>query len=119
MQIALGHLIAKLEACDQSKDVEFDFCGFIPGDLDSYRGYYEQIALEYDNSGTVTVGELLKKCRDAIGATFTGYKGGEYTMRASTPVWVANYGHSCNTTITDVTEGRFTVYLVTGLADID
>ena len=35
---------------------------------------------------------LLKECRAAMGAVFTGYKGGEYQMGKSTPLWVASYG---------------------------
>jgi hypothetical protein len=30
---------------------------------------------------------------EAIGKTYTGYKGGEYVMGKVTPVWVANYGN--------------------------
>src|SRR5690606_41383495 len=35
---------------------------------------------------------MLGHARDALGATFEGYKGGLYTMREDTDCWVASWG---------------------------
>jgi len=61
------------------------------GEADSYRGYYEQIAFEPKDSASV--GEMLAHAKAAEGKTFTGYKGGEYTMTGDTIVNIAEYGH--------------------------
>ncbi len=92
-QLTLGEMILKLEAiADKSKPVVFDE-QYHPIGLDSWRGSYAELAFEYVQTGKkLSVEELLKKCRDAIGATFYGYKGGEFVMGKTTPVWVANYG---------------------------
>lgn len=104
VQLQLGELIDLFEKCPPDKTVRYDFPHFVPGDLDSYRGYYEQLALEYVDTGEVpTAASLLTKLKAADGATFEGYKGGEFTMDRSTLVWVANYGSSGHTIITGVT----------------
>lgn len=57
----------------------------------SYRGYYDQLAFEPANN--VTVAEMLECAREALGNTYTGYKGGDYTMHEYTEVNIAYYGH--------------------------
>lgn len=56
----------------------------------SYRGYYDQLAFEPKRS--VTIGSMLKCAQQAIGQTFEGYKGGDYTMGEHTDVYLAEYG---------------------------
>jgi hypothetical protein len=63
------------------------------GELDSYRGYYSDLAFEPSESGE-TVASLLNRCQAAMGEVFQGYKGGDYVMGRNTPLWIANYG-SC------------------------
>lgn len=41
-----------------------------------------------------TVADLLAVLKLAQGKYFVGYKGGDFTMGKTTPVWVANYGSS-------------------------
>src|SRR5690606_12034716 len=55
-----------------------------------YRGYYERLAVE--PASNVTVGEMLADLRGAIGATYEGYKGGEYEMGEWSDVYLAEYG---------------------------
>lgn len=101
-QLTLSELILKLEHIeDKNKPVIFDK-RYFPVDIDSWRGSYRELALEYaDTRDTLTytgekltVGELLKKLKATIGATLYGYKGGEFLMGKTTPVWVAQYGES-------------------------
>jgi len=120
-QLTLGELVERLEQCEQDADVYFDFCRYQPGVLDSYRGYYDHLALGYEESGTgplpVSVKALLKMCKDADGRIFHGYKGGAYEITRRTPLWVENYGHSSGTTIADVADYGYRVILSTGYID--
>lgn len=61
------------------------------GVLDSYRGYYDDLAFE-PNTHITTCGEVLEICESAIGQVFTGYKGGKYVGHDKTPLWMASYG---------------------------
>lgn len=56
----------------------------------SYRGYYSCVAFELKDN--ITVEEMLESAKSALGATFVGYKGGEYKMDNSTDVYLAEYG---------------------------
>lgn len=83
-QMTLGSMIATLKG--MSSDVPMCL-----GDLDSYRGYYCDLAFE-PSEESKTVAELLEICQGSMGQVFTGYKGGDYMMGANTPIWLAHYG---------------------------
>lgn len=102
--ISLGELIALLEARPADNDVSFDFCGLMPGSVGSYRGYYDHLALDYhsDYSKRPTVADLLAELRGAVGKIYEGYKGGDFRMDESTPVWVSQYGESHSTAVLGV-----------------
>ncbi|MDC0644040.1 hypothetical protein OAP32_00520 [Crocinitomicaceae bacterium] len=86
-QMTLGKLIVVLEEMDPDTIIQ----GL--GELDSYRGYYSDLAFDPVND-MVKASDLLAQCKAALGATFTGYKGGEFYMDESTPLFIAPYG-SC------------------------
>lgn len=83
----LGDLIKVLEAADPSTPVRYGF-----GKPDSYRGDYCDVA--FAPVENTTIGEMLEHARAALGATFHGYKGGEYEMGELTQVWICEYGTS-------------------------
>lgn len=117
-QLTLGMLIEKLARCKPDSIVYFDFGNVRPiNDVDSYRGFYEQLALGYEDTysiSTVTVRQLLKTLEDSVLATFGGWKGGEYVMDDDTPMWAANRGDSTRTMIVGVHEYEYgIVYLLT------
>lgn len=131
-QLSLGELILKLEpiAAKQSEviekykseaDVVYDFEYLYPTRFDSWRGSYDELALNFETnryeSKRLTVSEFLNLCKETIGKTFTGYKGGEYTMGKSTPVWVANNGNAGNTAIVNVVDNEYEVILITELCE--
>lgn len=95
-QLVLGELILKLEAIENKKlPVIFDDGKYHPVSVDSWRGSYCELAIEYSGEGArLKLADFLKILKDTIGETFTGYKGGDYVMGKTTPVWVANYGDS-------------------------
>jgi hypothetical protein len=95
-QMTLRELIISLEAIsDKTLPVYFDNGKHWPNELDSWRGVYAELALEYDQTPEApNVQVLLDELKSAVGKTFTGYKGGDFTMGNHSPVWVANYGNS-------------------------
>lgn len=91
----LGEVILLLNAASPTDIVKLDFTGETPHGLDSYRGYYEDLSLDYAcESPAMRVGRLLKMFEDAVGKTYQGYKGGDFTMSTKTLVWVAPYGNT-------------------------
>lgn len=105
-QMTIGGLIRALRAaeCDTDATLQWDFLtmGVYPGG--SYRGFYDQYALEYgplnpsdpreQKQRLATPADLARHLEGAIGQWYTGWKGGEYMMLDETPVWVGNPGES-------------------------
>lgn len=87
--LTLGELIAALSNEPQGKAIVADN-GYTPDTFDSYRGYYADLAMEPGKASTC--GEILVKAHASNGATFTGYKGGEFDMNENTPLWLAHGG---------------------------
>ena len=81
----LFQLIKYLEKHNRDKVVVLGF-----NNPHSYRGHYEELAFE--PVPRVTIGEMLACARGALDRTFTGYKGGDFTMYSYTPVWLSQYG---------------------------
>lgn len=106
-QITLGRLIGLLEEIeDKSKALCFDFAGLCPGDLMSWRGAYDELAIDPTRAVYlfVTVSNYLPHLRDAVMTTFTGYNGGKYIMDRDTPLWVAAQGCVGNTAVVGIKE---------------
>lgn len=91
--LTLREVIARLEREDPAKRLPVGFHA-----PHSYRGYYEQLAFEvtYD----ITVGDMLAAAEAAMGATFQGWKGGDYVMDGDSDCWlVKEEGHGGGETI--------------------
>ncbi len=128
LQLTLGELILKLEAIDdKTLPVIFDGKKHYPTGVDSWRGSYCELAIEYSTTSChMSVKGLLKILKNTVGKTFTGYKGGEFLMGKTTPIWVANYGVShgfkedgdkyCQAII-DVTKGKNNIIIKTKAID--
>ena len=88
--MSLGEMIDELEKVrDKDACVVFDWCDMEPSEFRSYRGYYEHLVIV--PAGSImdnTVKSFLNKCKDCVGKTFTGYKGGDFRMGRKTPVWI-------------------------------
>lgn len=83
--MTLGELIARLEQHDPDKVVKHGF-----NNPHAYRGYYDDLAFE--PAENVQVGYMLMIARECVDRTFGGWKGGEYTMKTYTDVWLAERG---------------------------
>lgn len=107
--LTLGQLIEKLKKLDPDTFVTVDGIDSEIINPHSYRGYYEDLALETEDGGTTTVKSLLKILEMSLNTTFQGYKGGDYKMSADTPLWLSPYGSASNVAIMDLlkeTSGR-------------
>lgn len=103
--ITLGKFIALLEREPTNNTVRFDFGYFRPTSVSSYRGYYDQLAVEYvRDEKEITVKEFISVLRSAIDRVFEGYKGGDFKMDCDTPLWAANQGDSNSTAIVGIAE---------------
>lgn len=90
----LNDWIETLEAQPMTLPVYFDD-GEPVGSLESWRGVYAHLTLTTGRAPR-TVAELLAEARAAVGSTYQGYKGGDFTMDESTPVWADPYGDANN-----------------------
>lgn len=127
-QLTLGELILKIESIGTKadkkydnkngfKDIKFDFENARPTGLDSYRGFYRELAIsfsfDWDSGNDFNAEWFLQELKKAVGKTYTGYKGGDFVMGKITPVWVANYGNTGRTAVIDVIDEEYNIVLVT------
>lgn len=122
-QLTLGKIINLLENV-KNKDLPIVFDnGEIPSCLGSWRGVYAELYIGYDGDRNCyssdevekyypefnitlykqidsnlpdkpTVQDMLDLCKRSLGRSFTGYKGGDFTMDENTPLWVSQHGTS-------------------------
>ena len=85
--MGLQELIDALAAADQDYIAPLGF-----GHPNSYRGNYSCVAFTPEEN--VTVAWMLEHAKSALGATFEGWKGGEYTMDKYTDCYIAHDGES-------------------------
>ena len=98
-QISLGEFTDLILNLPDATEVQVA-PGVYPEGVTSYRGYYEDLALEF-GSTPINARELGVTLIRANGKEFTGYKGGEFYMDDDTAIWLANYG-SCGRAITGI-----------------
>jgi hypothetical protein len=98
--LTLGKAIDILAKTDPNRPVKVISDGnHSLGPVDSYRGYYVDLAFTPININHA--GAVLKNLREALGAMFEGYKGGEYVMTEKTPLWIAEYGDASEIAVMD------------------
>jgi hypothetical protein len=90
--VILKDLIVWLEQQDANAIVTDGF-----GSPHSDRGWYEKLG--FSPVEKTTFGDMLTHTRSALGATFQGYKGGDYTMDEWTDCLIGEYG-TCGEEIT-------------------
>lgn len=107
-QLSLGQLIAAFEKVltedtagfpvyfrypSSTEDVPYILVPF-SGGCCSYRGYYDHLTLEPSKGPPVGLADCIEILKENVGATYGGWKGGEYTMYGDTPTWVSPHGVS-------------------------
>lgn len=103
-QITLGELLDRIPDHDEITSVVYDFGRLIPTAPDSYRGYYDHLALgwEEQDANDVSAGLFRLWLEQALELEYTGYKGGVYRMDSDTPIWVARWGQTSDTVVAGV-----------------
>jgi hypothetical protein len=81
----LRDLITFLETQDPESTVKDGF-----GEPHSDRGSYDELA--FDPKPEAKIEDMLRYAKGAVGETFEGWKGGDYTMDLDTPVYIGEYG---------------------------
>ncbi len=91
--VTLGEAIRILANVPGHFSVEFDYVQGAPMKPHSYRGYYSDLALDADPEHMkLNANGVLKMLSNALGKTFTGWKGGDFKMDKDTPLWLAAEG---------------------------
>lgn len=95
----------------------------IKNSYDTYRGDYTQGALEHsDAEDTSLVHGIVEELSSALITTQEGYKGGEYTHKLSTDVYLSNYGEASNVVLhkgitVEVDNTEYPVFIATEVQD--
>lgn len=124
-QLTLGEMIEALEKVigsdeDGGRDWHVDFAhlGARVAGLCSWRGVYTDLALiptfgdGYHEE--LDAAQLLGVLRDAVGATFEGWKGGDFLMSEATPLWVSREGESSRSAVVGITGGPWRIANASG-----
>ena len=93
--MTLGKLIEWLEKQDQNLVVKDGF-----GSAHSDRGSYDELAFSPEIEAKIS--DMLTFAKSALGATFEGWKGGDFKMDEYTPVYIGFFGN-CGEEITSYT----------------
>jgi len=88
----LGDIITRLEAADPQQVVPHGF-----HNPHSYRGDYYDLAFEPVTN--ITVADMLEAARSAVGATYQGWKGGDFRMNEYDWCWLSEEGTASGETI--------------------
>lgn len=86
-QLTLGELQEKLLEFNFFRYIRFVGTEYSPSGTSCYRGSYDELAINY-STDEIQVGQFCSMLKDTLSKTYIGYKGGEYKMRATTPLWV-------------------------------
>lgn len=101
--MTLGELIDWLKEQDPELVVKDGF-----GSPHSDRGSYAELA--FSPKKEAKIGDMLSFAKSALGATFKGWKGGDFKMDEFTSVYIGEYG-DCGEEITSI---HFKYWLLTG-----
>ncbi len=86
--VKLGELVTILEGLvDTTHDDLNHFSFHYPH---SYRGYYDRLAFEPSSGESWE--SMLSDAKDALGRTYQGWKGGDFTMTENTLCYIAMEG---------------------------
>ncbi|MCC7229272.1 MAG: hypothetical protein IT203_02695 [Fimbriimonadaceae bacterium] len=117
--LTLGELIDALKGTIEmerpDKCVHFDFMGYCPTTLGSYRGYYDHCDIDhgpYDFPGR-PVAEFVDYLEGMIGKDVQSWKSGSYTVHRDRPIWVSTSGECFGTGIVGVKDLGYMVVIET------
>ncbi len=111
MSVTIGETLAFLKKCKQDKPLYLLGRGSASSHLRSWRGSYEHLSISPNVGGEITVGEFTKALGAMLGQTITGYKGGDYIVRADTELYADAWSEYTDHRIIGGTEYRASVDL--------
>ena len=114
--LTLGGAIEQLAKFPKRYVVTFDETNLSPHEEMSYRGYYSDLAFDEINEPK-TVEAFAHQLSAALGQEYTGYKGDEFLMDASTPLWVSEYGGASGIALMSMHVAEDRVVIVTKKVD--
>lgn len=85
-QLSLGEIREQLKQFNSYRVVRFVGTEYSPNEASCYRGSYDELAISYTEK-EMTVSAFSKMLKKVLTQNYTGYKGGDYTMWDTTPVW--------------------------------
>jgi len=109
----IGSLLKRLAKYSDDRVICLSNERELSGQYYSYRGYYEDMALEFCEEGINTVGgvkDILIRAMEY--GDMKGYKGGEFPITEDTYLWVAHKPSSCGLAILELLEVNGTLILV-------
>lgn len=105
----------------------FDFGSAYPTGLSSWRGSYSELAINYDLGGYDNdnknqfahrdLKDFVEELKGSVGDTYTGWKGGDFTMGLDTPLWVDNDGNCNNTGVVGIKDCDWRVIILTAYCE--
>lgn len=104
-QWTLGEFVSTFKEIAESTpdmSVIFDFNSMVPGETGSYRGYYEDLAINPVIGKRVTAKMVYDQFCALVGTYVCGWKGGEYRVTPGTALWVADSGNDSGTAVVGV-----------------
>jgi hypothetical protein len=103
-EYTLGNFIDALESLNPKGAISYAFGWLVPTTFHSARGSYSEVALGWKvgDYREVKVADLLELAKAADGATYEGWKGGDYKMKRDTRMWIENYGDGGGTSVVGI-----------------
>lgn len=111
--MTLGQLDAFLKTVSPTMFVRYELFGLFWQGFHSWRGRYAEPAIGWAPWGAstydfCTVASMRKEVQEALnGQEYHGWKGGEYSYDASSPIWVDNPGDCTGTYLTKAYIGKY------------
>lgn len=104
----IDQLQSLVEAGKGERYIHFEFGCAWPTGVESYRGDYSQIALEYSggHSDHQTVERFLQLMREKRGGFVEGWKGGEFPVKDDCDVYVVCPGNVSDTRVSEIVCGN-------------
>lgn len=87
--------------------------GLSPYSPHSYRGYYDDLSFGLSSDNVEDVCGFMNNLSGAVGETFEGWKGGEYTMGWDTLLWFSGEGDCSGVYPVDVDVHKNKVIILT------
>lgn len=116
LNLTVGSLLRKLDSLSADTEIMLSNGAHLNGEWGSYRGYYDDLALEPAEDGgefIYTAGTIKEMLNDALCiGEMTGYKGGTFFITEDTLLWLSSYGEASGNALVDFIDIQGQWYLI-------